>query len=179
MKTLDIGCGKHKTIGAIGLDFVKIQGVDVVHDLNKIPYPFKNKEFDIIYANHVLEHLEINLDKMLGELCRICKSNGKIVIEVPTFPSMGTFSDPTHKKVFSYFTFDYFGSNEQSYYTKSRVKILKRKFICGGGGRLASKIFKPIELFINEFPKLYVLFPFLFPVTSMKFELQPSKDIKL
>jgi len=77
-KILDIGCGNHKVKGAIGLDFVKIKGVDIVHDLNKIPYPFKDNSFDVIYANQVLECLEIPLDNVLGELCRICKPEGRL-----------------------------------------------------------------------------------------------------
>ncbi len=127
-KILDIGCGNHKVPSAIGLDFVKIKGVDVVHNLNETPYPLKDNSFDIIYANQILEHLNISLDESLRELCRICKPNGVIKITVPHALSVSAFGDPTHKRFFTYFTFDYFGLNEQSYYSKSRVKIIKRKF---------------------------------------------------
>ena len=122
-KILDIGCGNHKIKGSTGIDSVKIKGVDIVHDLDKFPYPFKENSFDIIFANQVLEHLESPLDKILSELCRICKPGGKIKVIVPHALSVGAFSDPTHKKFFTYFTFDYFGSNEQSYYAKSRDGI--------------------------------------------------------
>ncbi len=175
MKTLDIGCGNHKVKGAIGLDNVKIPGVDVVHDLNKTPYPFKDNSFDLIFANHVLEHLTLDLDKIMLELSRICKPSGKISIEVPNAPSIGAFADPTHKKYFSYRTFDYFGSNEQSYYTKARVKILRIKMIINNGG-FSRIIFKPLELIINWQPKIYLIFPNIFPVTALRFELQPIKN---
>ncbi len=114
-KILDVGCGNHKVPGATGVDFLKIPGVDIVHDLNKFPYPFKENTFDVIYANQVLEHLDADLDRILFELCRICKPGGKIKITVPHALSVGAFSDPTHKRFFTYFTFDYFGNNEQSY----------------------------------------------------------------
>jgi len=174
-KILDIGCGNHKIEGAIGLDSSKIPGVDVVHNLEKFPYPFEKNSFDIIFANQVLEHLESPLDKILGELCRICKPNGIIKIIVPHALSVGAFSDPTHKKFFTYFQFDYFGSNEQSYYTKSRVKILKRKFIYMTG-RKSSKLLKPLEWLINKFPIIYShFFGYIFPISSIYFELKPIK----
>ncbi len=172
---LDIGCGNHKVPGAIGLDFVKIKGVDKVHDLNKFPYPFKKNSFDIIYANQVLEHLKAPLDNILNELCRICKPNGRIKITVPHALSVGAFSDHTHKKFFTYFTFDYFGLNEQSYYSRSRIKIIKRKFIYMTG-RKSSKLLKPLAWLINLSPKIYShFFAFIFPISTIYFELQPKK----
>ena len=175
MKSLDIGCGNHKVLGAVGLDNIKMSGVDVVHDLNKFPYPFKDNSFDAIFANHVLEHLVPDLDKIMAELSRICTPLGKIVIEVPNSLSIGAFADPTHKKFFAYHTFDYFGSNEQSYYTKTRLKVLKRKLIINNG-RLGSLIFKPLEKILNWQQKIYLLWPNIFPVTTLHFEVQPIKN---
>ncbi len=34
MQVLDIGCGKNKRLGAIGMDRIALTGVDVVHDLD-------------------------------------------------------------------------------------------------------------------------------------------------
>ncbi len=175
IKILDVGCGNHKVSGAVGLDFAKIEGVDVVHDLNKVPYPFKDNSFDAVHANQVLEHLEIPLDQILGELCRICKPKGRIKIIVPHALNVSAFSDPTHKKFFTWFTFDYFGSNEQSYYSKARVKIKKRKFIYLTGKK-SSKLLSPLASLINKFPKVYSHFlAFAIPVSSIYFELEPVK----
>jgi len=179
MKKLDIGCGTNKVEGCIGLDFHKVKGVDVVHDLNKIPYPFKDNTFDEIYANHILEHLTIPLDDILSELCRITKPKGKLKIRVPHALSVGAFTDPTHVKFFAYFTFDYFGSNVQSYYTKARVKIIKRRFIYEVGN-LSSKLLKPMEFLVNLFPLIYTnFFAFIFPTSSIYFELEPIKTKKV
>ncbi len=172
---LDIGCGNHKVKGSLGLDSVKIDGVDIIHDLNKFPYPFQKNSFKIIYANQVLEHLEAPLDKILEELCRICKPNGIIKIVVPHALSVGGFSDPTHKKFFTYFTFDYFGSNEQSYYTKTKLKIIKKKFVYRTG-QITTKLLKPLENLINKIPKIYShFFAYIFPVSTLYFELKPIK----
>ena len=174
-KILEIGCGNKKIPGAIGLDVVKTPYVDVVHDLDKIPYPFKKETFDEIYADNVLEHLDSPLDEILGELIRILKPKGIIRVVVPNCQSVGAFADPTHKKFFGWTTFDYFGSNPQSFYTKSRVKILRKKFRVNPG-RLSSKILKPIEVFVNAFPNLYMMFFSFLPVNEIYFELQPIKN---
>ena len=149
-KVLDIGCGNHKIPGSIGLDSSKVEGVDVVHDLEKFPYPFKDNSFDVIHANQVLEHLEPPLDKILKELCRICKPKGRIKIIVPHALNVSAFGDPTHKKFFTWFTFDYFGSNEQSYYSTTRVKIIKRRFFYLTG-KLSSKLLFSYFLFCSFF----------------------------
>ena len=47
-KILDLGCGRNKVPGAIGLDLFPVPGVDVVHDLEAFPYPFENNSFDEI-----------------------------------------------------------------------------------------------------------------------------------
>ena len=36
-KVLDIGCGKNKVPGSIGIDFNESIGADVIHDLNLFP----------------------------------------------------------------------------------------------------------------------------------------------
>jgi predicted SAM-dependent methyltransferase len=64
MKILDLGCGKNKFKSSntsdivIGMDKYSLEGVDVVHDLEKTPYPFNDNEFDEIRAHHVLEHIQ-------------------------------------------------------------------------------------------------------------------------
>jgi len=173
MKALDVGCGNLKVPGAIGVDFHKVEGVDVVHNLNKFPYPFKNQEFDVIYANHVLEHLDAPLDRIIKELLRILKPNGVIKIEVPHALSVGAFADPTHKKFFTIFTFDYFGNNIQSYYNPDvKVKIKKRKFVFKTG-RISGFVLKPVEFLINLNPVFYShFFAFIFPCSTLYFEIQ-------
>ena len=173
---IDIGCGNLKVPGTIGVDNVKIPGVDVVHNLNKFPYPFQTSSVDVIYANQVLEHLTAPLDEIMAELCRICKPNGVIKIEVPHALNVAGFADPTHVKFYTYFTFDYFGNNIQSYYAKTKIRILKKRFIYKTG-RISSILLKPVEFLINLFPMIYShYFAFIIPCSTLYFELQPIKD---
>ncbi len=50
-------------------------------DLNRFPYPFKEKEFDFIICSHVLEHLDDPV-RVCAELSRISKAG---YIEVPNY----------------------------------------------------------------------------------------------
>jgi len=127
---LNLGCGKNikpKSEGWINLDRIKLADVDVVHDLNKFPYPFADNTFEEIYGSNILEHLD-DLMRVMEELHRISKPNAKIVICVPYYHSEGAFRDPTHKQFFHYLTFDYFTEGMPlSYYSKARFEIIKKR----------------------------------------------------
>ncbi len=106
-KILDLGCGKKKRKGAIGLDNSDRHGADVIHDLNKFPYPFLNDEFEEIYLDNVLEHLESPL-KVIEEVYRICKLDGLVKVIVPYFRSHWAYVDPTHRHFFTVNSMEYF-----------------------------------------------------------------------
>ncbi len=117
-RVLNIGCGQTRIPGSIGLDWVMIPGfVDVVHDLNTLPYPFPDQSFDVIHMYHVLEHLDRPL-RVMEEIHRILRHGGTLHIRVPHFSSMGAFTDITHKRPFGYSSFDCFQpAHGQHFYT--------------------------------------------------------------
>jgi len=53
-KILELGCGANKTPGAVGVDRVAGPGVDVVHDLSRLPWPFPDNTFDEVRLSHIL-----------------------------------------------------------------------------------------------------------------------------
>jgi len=169
---LNIGSGNKIKKSYINLDIVKLKNVDVVWDLNKYPWPFKNDTFKEVFADNVLEHLD-SIVKPLEEIYRISKKKAKIKIIVPFSPSVWSFADPTHKQFYTYFTFNYFRTNDAlNYYSPARFVILKRKIIF-------NKYFKLFELFINSislFKKIYVIFLyFLIPANFLEVELEVIK----
>jgi SAM-dependent methyltransferase len=127
-KILNLGCGTTRIPNSIGVDSVKVEGfVDVVHDLNKTPYPFKANSIDEIHMYHVLEHLD-NPVKKLEELYRILKPNGILYIRVPHFSSLGAFTDITHIRPFAYSSFDCLQEGDfHHYYTTANFKILNKQ----------------------------------------------------
>jgi SAM-dependent methyltransferase len=125
---VNLGCGKTKIPDSIGVDLVPIKGyVDKVHNLDTLPYPFKDNEVDELHMYHVLEHLHDPLSKM-EELHRIMKPEGVIFMRVPHFSSMGGFTDITHIRPFGYVSFDIFEKDHyHHFYTKVEFKILEKK----------------------------------------------------
>lgn len=93
MKRLNMGCGNDIRSGWVNADFVKKNGVDVVHNFNKTPYPFKDNTFDEIDCIEVLEHLNDTVT-VIREIHRILKPGGKVKITVPYYLSVGAWSNP-------------------------------------------------------------------------------------
>jgi len=124
-KILDLGCGRKKHKGSVGLDKYNIPGVDIVHNMEKTPLPFNDNEFDCVIANHVLEHIE-NFFPLMEELWRITKPGGRIKIWVPHAMGVGAYSHPDHKRFFIHSSFIYFSpKSDKNYYSKARFEILK------------------------------------------------------
>ena len=168
---LNFGCGQEIMKGYVNMDILKLPGVNVIYNFNKFPYPFKDNEFDEIYTSHVLEHLD-DLIKVMAELKRICKSGAKIKIRVPHFSCGVSYRDPTHKRLFSYFTFDYF--TDECFYNLPKFKIIKRKL---NFTRLSFTFLNPIiNPFINLSPALYErFFCWIFPCAEVIVELEVVK----
>ena len=108
-KKLNLGCGSDIIKDWINLDIADIDGVDIIHDIEQLPLPFDDNYFDFILCKDVLEHTEYI--PILKDIHRILKPNGIVKIQIPHFTAANNFIDPTHKKMFSYQTFDYFVSS--------------------------------------------------------------------
>jgi len=93
---LHIGCWQDSRQWYINLDGIQLPWVDMVHDLEQFPYPFKDNMFSEIYSAHLLEHMS-DLGKVMEELTRISKNWGKIKVIVPYFTNPWTRADYTHK----------------------------------------------------------------------------------
>jgi len=105
MKILDLGCGPHaKKEGAIGLDIRPAPHIDVVHDLNRFPYPFEENEFDWIEMSHIIEHVDRPLN-LMNEVHRIAKNGAAVRIITPHYTSQLSYGDLTHYHHFGYITF--------------------------------------------------------------------------
>lgn len=105
MKKLNLGCGIDIREGYVNLDYVKSPGIDIVHNVEKTPYPFDDNSFDEIYASHVLEHTEGDWFRIINELHRILKKNGLLIVKVPHFTSAVAFIE-NHRRFFRYRSFE-------------------------------------------------------------------------
>jgi ubiquinone/menaquinone biosynthesis C-methylase UbiE len=170
MKILDVGCGDNKTKGAIGIDINPNTQADIIHDLNKIPWPFNDNEFDEIICNDVLEHLD-DIFSVMEEIHRICKPNGIVKIRVPHFSSSTNYGDLTHRHLFSTKSFDGFSSESNMYYHYTKVKFKKIDCKIRFG-----KLYKILEWLVNTNPERYErYFAFIFPAGNIEFKFMVLK----
>lgn len=93
---LDLGCGKNKKAGFIGVDNISFDGVDVVHDL-RTQWPWEKESVEEVHCSHFLEHLT-NAERVhfWNELYRVMKPGAKAQIIVPHWSSGRAYGDPTH-----------------------------------------------------------------------------------
>lgn len=106
LKILNVGIATGKTtelLNQFGLvssveydkdccEFVQAKlGIDVING-SILDLPFKDKEFDLVCAFDVIEHVEDD-HKAVQELYRVCKDNSIVFITVPAFMSLWSHHD--------------------------------------------------------------------------------------
>jgi len=173
MKILDIGCGDKKvkisSYKVDGIDKLKTKDVDIVCNIEKEKWPIKDNTYDVIYANHVLEHVD-NLPHVLREIIRVGKHGSTVKIKVPHFTNNGAFRDPTHRRFFAYRTFDHFALYKKrgllyeklpNYFPDIVFNIKKKRILIHNPtNRKKLSFLKPIFWLIEELINKYL--------TSMK-----------
>ena len=96
MKKLDLGCGKNKREGFIGVDRIAFEGVDQVWNLTD-RWPVDDGSVDEIHCSHVLEHFTIQQRCwIMDEMYRVLKTGAQATIIVPHWSSERAYGDPTH-----------------------------------------------------------------------------------
>ena len=95
---LNVGAGNKIIEGAVNHDRRKHRPeIDVVHDLNILPWPWEDDSFDKIAAIAVLEHLDVDLITLLNECHRLLRPGGLLVIKLPLWDAEASYDDPTHR----------------------------------------------------------------------------------
>lgn len=154
---LNIGCGNHILPGWVNLDISALPGVDVVHNIENLPLPFPDGKFEEVLCQDILEH--VDYIPVLREILRIMKKDGALTIRVPHFTSKHNFMDPTHKKMFSINTFDFFvkGSSEQDsrgYYFDFSFSSCREAKIVFERDSIVFLLNPLIEKFVNSSPSM-------------------------
>lgn len=172
--SLDVGCGRRKVEGSIGLDQVLLVGVDVVASLERA-LPFADNSFNKLYAHHILEHISA-LPKVLAELHRISCPAASIHVIVPYFTCIRAFGDPTHVRFFTYRTFEHFtdsntDAGRHNWFSSTRFEI-KHRWL--GFGKFFRSI--SIEWWANRWPNIYEnFFPYILPARTLEIILTVKK----
>jgi ubiquinone/menaquinone biosynthesis C-methylase UbiE len=176
MKVLDLGCGKKKHPGSIGLDISDKTDADIIHDLNVFPYPVEDNEFDYVYMDNIIEHVD-NVIRVMEEVHRITKNGATIKIIVPYFRSPYAYIDPTHKHFFTTMSFYYFDPhhkfNELYKYSEAHFKVKNIVFDEQIPHRLLGKI---VTKFANKTLYLYEYgLSHIYPLNTLTYYLETVK----
>lgn len=124
-RTLDVGCGINKHPGAIGIDRNPRSRADIICDLDRFPYPFRDNSFTSLRAIHVIEHVS-DVVRAMEEFHRLLDAGGRVLIVTPHYTDFSSFCDPTHRWHLNSFSFRYFYSGgihgEDHWYTRVRLR---------------------------------------------------------
>jgi len=110
---LDIGCGRNKLQGSVGIDVGDATDADIRLDLNTDPLPFPDNSVDFVHSSHSLEHLSLDgFLNTVSEIYRVLKPSGQFFLLVPYFQSPANLANPFHNNqvCFNEHTFRFFSS---------------------------------------------------------------------
>jgi len=112
---LSVGCGEYMDKGFVGID-IRDFGFNIVHDLEKTPWPLPDNCCTAIICSHILEHItpKYFIDVM-NEIHRIGKPGCEVIIASPYGVSPRFVQDPTHCNPISEVTLKYFDPSEELY----------------------------------------------------------------
>lgn len=149
---VDLGCGSRKQKGYIGVDNKKLEGVDIVCDIEE-GLPFEDNTIDRIYANFLFEHIN-NFIRFMQEVYRVCRKGAIIKASFPYWSSATQWKDPTHKQVITVETFRYFSDDkwygsDYGINANFRVKSIKYSYLYPFGSKRCFFLF-PFRKFFRK-----------------------------
>lgn len=100
IKRINLGCGQKKIHDFLNVDKNKLFKPDMVVDLNILPWPFKDNEFNHILAKDILEYLgtsEISYADIIKEMYRISCNGALWEIGTPHIKSDTIVNNPDIK----------------------------------------------------------------------------------
>jgi predicted SAM-dependent methyltransferase len=168
---IELGCGKRKNDGWLGVDIRKTPLVDIVMDLDQMNWELPSNHFKIVRALDIFEHLN-NPINFMEEIWRICKNGAIVIIRGPHKSSLN-WDDPTHKRLMGRYVFEHFiTQSEKSITTKAKFKIIRINYTFDN----FNKIFG--NFFVKRWPFLYEHgFPSrIFPAENIEFVLKVEKE---
>lgn len=157
--------------GALNLDISDRVFADVVHDLDRVPWPFASGTFNEVHAYDVLEHLA-DVPAALVEIHRVSRPGAVVHITVPHFSCANAFTDVTHRHWFGWRSFDPFcTAHELSHYADARFRCRRRR-ISFYSTLLSPAVFR----LANRWPDRYERrWAWLCPAWFLYFELEVLK----
>ncbi len=148
-RVLDVGCGINKRPGSIGIDRNPATAADVLVELDRYPYPFRDSSFDALQAVHVIEHVS-DVIRTMEEFHRLVRPGGEVFLVTPHYTDFSSFCDPTHRWHLNSFSLRYFGEDNAGYGYYSAVRFHENSVHVK---LLALWRWLGFEFLVNRFPR--------------------------
>jgi len=184
---INIGCGRRRMPGVIGIDHIALPTVDIVANIEHgLPF-LADASVDTVIADSVLEHID-HFVVLMRDIHRVLKPGGELRVTVPHFSNPYYYSDYTHRRFFGLYTFDYFVERSRQYmkrivpdyYADFRFEIIKRRVSFYSPFRWRRRLLKaPLNALVNmnrwtqEFYEENLCW--LLPCYILEFNLKPVK----
>jgi predicted SAM-dependent methyltransferase len=132
---INLGAGLDRKEGFVNLDLLALPGIDVVHNLVVLPYPFEDEYAELITAYDVLEHLpnytpdyRPMVIAFVAECHRILKPGGELFIQTPRYDAEFMWKDPTHVRGFHEQSMDFFDPDKHygqktGFYSEAKFRV--------------------------------------------------------
>lgn len=104
---LNLGCGPELRDGWVNVDRVPGPGVDVVHDVDVHPWPWPDCSAGTVYAKDLFEHIDDPVGFMAQAHRVLVPNGGRLRLITPMFNHLDSYTDPTHKRHCTPYTWDY------------------------------------------------------------------------
>jgi SAM-dependent methyltransferase len=118
--SLNLGCGSDRLDGFVNVDIAALPEVDVVHDLDVLPWPWKDGSVQQILAQDVFEHVA-NPIGFMTESHRVLEPGGLLTLKSPHWRHRDAFTDPTHRRFCTEHTWDYWIKDTHLYERHGRA----------------------------------------------------------
>ena len=103
---LNLGCGRATLHGWTNVDIFDMPGVNVVWDLDRPPWPWDDSSIDEIRGIDIFEHVSDPI-LFMTECHRILRPGATLRLQTTYYQWVDAFTDPTHKRFPTEYTFDY------------------------------------------------------------------------
>jgi SAM-dependent methyltransferase len=101
---------------------------DVIADLDRFSFPFRDGSFREVRAIHVIEHVS-DVMRTMEEIHRLLADGGRAVIVTPHYTDFSSYCDPTHRWHLNSFSMRYFGEDHGgfAYYSHARFREISTR----------------------------------------------------
>jgi len=126
---LYLGAGNKRLGGYVHVDIQGVEGVDIMHDLSQLPWPWPDESATMMVAEDLVEHLAISLIQFCDEAWRVMQPDGELFIRTPHHSGDSSWIDPTHRwhlneQAFQYLDPETHWGRLYPHYTQRKWRIL-------------------------------------------------------